>query len=61
VQFFLKSFSFSKNAHGIRKAKLLRLSAVGGAAKLLFLMQKNGMTFYATPFYGNWIFFTQEL
>jgi len=39
VQFFLKSFSFSKNAHGIRKAKLLRPSAVGGAAKLLFLLQ----------------------
>jgi len=39
VQFFWKSFSFSKNAHGIRKAKLLRPSAVGGAAKLLFLLR----------------------
>jgi len=46
----LKSISFSKNAHGIRKAKLLRPSAVGGAAKLLFLCEKH----FAGQTLGKW-------
>ena len=46
MQNFLKSKKLLfKNAHGLRKANLLRTSAVGGAAKPLFLCVGNCIEF----------------